>query len=39
MTSDTVKLLARYNRHVNTEMGRICAGLSDREWNQGFGGY
>jgi uncharacterized damage-inducible protein DinB len=39
MTSDTVKLLAHYNRHANTEMGRICAGLSDGEWNQGFGGY
>lgn len=39
MTSDTVKLLARYNRHANTAMGRICAGLSDAEWNHGFGGY
>ena len=39
MTSDTVKLLARYNRHANVEMGRICAGLSDEEWNRGLGGY
>ena len=39
MTFDTFKLLARYNRHANTEMGRICAGLSDGEWNQSFGGY
>jgi uncharacterized damage-inducible protein DinB len=39
MTSDTVKLLSRYNRLANTEMGRICAGLSDAEWNQTFGGY
>jgi uncharacterized damage-inducible protein DinB len=39
MTSDTVKLLARYNRHANAEMGRICAGLSDEEWNRALGGY
>ena len=39
MTSDTVKLLARYNRHANGEMGRICAGLSDEEWTRGLGGY
>jgi uncharacterized damage-inducible protein DinB len=39
MTSDTVKLLARYNRHANGEMGRILAGLSPDEWNQAFGGY
>ena len=39
MTFDTFKLLARYNRHANTEMGRICADLSDEEWNQSFGGY
>jgi uncharacterized damage-inducible protein DinB len=39
MTSDTVKLLARYNRHANTEMGRICAALSDEEWNRAMGGY
>jgi uncharacterized damage-inducible protein DinB len=39
MTSDTVNLLARYNRHANAEMGRICAALSDEEWNRGLGGY
>jgi uncharacterized damage-inducible protein DinB len=39
MTSDTVQLLARYNRHANTEMGRVLAGLSDEEWNRAFGGY
>jgi len=39
MTSDTVKLLARYNTHANIEMGRICAGLSDEEWNRALGGY
>jgi uncharacterized damage-inducible protein DinB len=39
MTSDTVKLLARYNRHANVEMGRICEGLSDEEWNRALGGY
>jgi hypothetical protein len=25
MSSDTVKLLARYNRQANAETGRICA--------------
>lgn len=39
MTSDTVKLLARYNRHANTEMGRICEGLSEAEWNHTFDAY
>lgn len=39
MTTDTVKLLARYNRHANAEMGRLLAGLSVEEWNQALGGY
>jgi uncharacterized damage-inducible protein DinB len=39
MTSDTVKLLARYNRHANTEMGRVCAELSEAEWNKTFDAY
>jgi uncharacterized damage-inducible protein DinB len=39
MTPDTVKLLARYNVHANTEMGHVLAQLSDKEWNQGLGGY
>jgi len=39
MTLDTVKLLARYNRHANTEMGGICAGLSEAEWNHTFDAY
>jgi uncharacterized damage-inducible protein DinB len=39
MTPDTVKLLARYNLHANTEMGRVLAQISDKEWNQALGGY
>jgi uncharacterized damage-inducible protein DinB len=39
MTPDTVKLLARYNSHVNSEMGKVLAGLSDAQWNQELGGY
>jgi uncharacterized damage-inducible protein DinB len=39
MTPDTVKLLARYNAHANTEMGRVLAQLSDEEWNREMGGY
>jgi uncharacterized damage-inducible protein DinB len=39
MTSDTIKLLARYNAHANTEMGRVVAQLSDEEWNRSRGGY
>lgn len=39
MTSDTVKLLARYNRHANAEMGRICAELSEAEWKHTFDAY
>ena len=39
MTSDTVKLLARYNTHVNAQMGQILAQLNDKQWNQELGGY
>jgi len=39
MTPDTIKLLARYNVHANTEMGRALAQLSDEEWNRTLGGY
>lgn len=39
MTPDTVKLLARYNMHANTEMGRVLAQLSDGEWTKEWGGY
>lgn len=39
MTPDTIKLLARYNVHANTEMGRTLAHLGDEEWNQALGGY
>ena len=39
LTTGTVKLLARYNLHANTEMGLIFSRLSDGEWNQGLGGY
>ena len=34
MTPDTIKLLARYNLHANTEMGRVLAQLGDEEWNR-----
>ncbi len=39
MTPDSIKLLARYNGHANTEMGRVLAQLSDEEWNRALGGY
>jgi uncharacterized damage-inducible protein DinB len=39
MTPDTIKLLARYNAHANTEMGRVLAQLGDKEWNRALGGY
>jgi len=39
MTPDTIKLLARYNVHANTEMGRVLAELGDEEWNRALGGY
>ena len=39
MTPDTIKLLAQYNAHANTEMGRVLAQLGDEEWNQALGGY
>jgi uncharacterized damage-inducible protein DinB len=34
MTPDTIKLLARYNVHANTGMGRVLAQLDDEEWNR-----
>ena len=39
MTPDTIQLLARYNAHANTEMGRVLAQLGDEEWNRAMGGY
>ena len=39
MTPDAVKLLAQYNAHANTEMGRVLAQLTDEEWNRVMGGY
>ena len=39
MTPDTVKLLARYNMHANTEMGRVLAQLGDGEWTKELGGF
>ena len=39
MTPDTIKLLARYSVHANTEMGRVLAQLGDEEWNRSLGGY
>ena len=39
MTSDTIQLLARYNAHANTEMGRVLARLDDERWNRALGGY
>lgn len=39
MTTDTVRLLARYNAHANTEMNRVLAGLPASEWDRDQGGY
>lgn len=39
MTTDTLKLLARYNSHVNSEMNAIIAGLTPGEWEKDLGGY
>jgi len=39
MTPDSIKLLARYNVHANTEMARVLTQLSDEEWNRVLGGY
>lgn len=39
MTPDTIQLLARYNAHANTEMGRVLAQLDDEQWNRALGGY
>ncbi|HEY5284541.1 MAG TPA: DinB family protein [Polyangia bacterium] len=39
MTTDTIKLLARYNFHVNAEMRRVLGQLADGEWNRVLGGY
>jgi uncharacterized damage-inducible protein DinB len=39
MTTDTIKFMARYNAHANTEMGRVLAQLADEEWNRAMGGY
>jgi len=39
MTTDTVKLLARYNAHVNSEMNAIISGLTPAGWEKDLGGY
>lgn len=39
MTPETIRFLARYNVHANTEMGRVLAQLSEEEWNRAMGGY
>lgn len=39
MTPDTVQLLARYNQHVNHEMGGILASLNGEEWDRALGGF
>jgi uncharacterized damage-inducible protein DinB len=39
MSTETIKLLARYNSHANQEMGRILAELTIEEWNKPLGGY
>lgn len=39
MTTDTIKLLARYNAHVNNEMNDIIAALKPDEWEREFGGF
>lgn len=39
MTPDTLKLLARYNDHVNRAMGGILAGLDAAEWDRPLGGF
>ena len=39
MSTDTIKLLARYNSHANQEMGRVLSELTTEEWNKSFGGY
>lgn len=39
LTIDSVKLLARYNHHVNAEMGRILASLGEAEWDRALGGF
>jgi len=39
MSTETIKLLARYNSHANQEMGRVLAELTVEEWNKPLGGY
>jgi uncharacterized damage-inducible protein DinB len=39
MNCEVVKLLARYNSHVNTEMNKIISTLSPTEWEKNFDGY
>jgi len=39
MSTETIKLLARYNSHANQEMGRVLAELSVEDWNKPLGGY
>jgi uncharacterized damage-inducible protein DinB len=39
MSIDTIKLLARYNHHVNQELGRVLTTLTAEEWNKPLGGY
>ncbi len=39
MTTDMVRLLARYNAHVNSVMNGIISGLKPDEWERDLGGY
>lgn len=36
---ETIRLLARYNAHANTEMNKVLATLTPEEWDQDRGGY
>jgi len=36
---ETVRLLARYNAHANTEMNKVLSSLTPEEWEQDRGGY
>ncbi len=39
MDRELVKLLAKYNVHVNTEMNKIISTLSQAEWKKELGGF
>ena len=36
---DTVRLLAQYNAHANTEMNKVLATLSSEDWTKDRGGF